>query len=105
MSSINKDTYVLDDNKDSVVTMTSSEKKSLTTEKVTTSNEVHKQTEKVTIIEEVVKGTDEVHKRTEKNTTNEEVGKGTENWMVLKRQWSQSIGRIQICLRVILKYL
>ena len=79
------------------------EKKSLTTERVTISDEVHTCTEKITTIEEVVKGTDEVHKRTEKNTTNEEVDKGTENWMILKRQWSQSIGRIQISLRVSLK--
>ena len=38
------------------------ENKLLTTEKVTTSDDVHKRTEKITTSEEVVRGTDEVHK-------------------------------------------
>ena len=38
------------------------EKKSLTTEKFTSSDEVHKRTEKFTTSEEVVKGNNEVHK-------------------------------------------
>ena len=54
------------------------EKKLLTTEKVKTSDEVHKRTDKITTSEEVEKGTEEVHKRTEKITTREEVDKGTE---------------------------
>ena len=41
-----------------------SEKKLLTTEKVTTGDEVNKGTEKFTTIEEFDKCTDEVHKRT-----------------------------------------
>ena len=47
----------------------------MTTEKVTTNDEVHKRTEKFTKIEEIVKGTNEVHKRTENITTNEDVKK------------------------------
>ena len=42
-----------------------SEKKLLTTEKVTIIDEVHKRTEKITTSKEVVKDADEVHKRTE----------------------------------------
>ena len=75
---VDKNTYVLDDKKDAVVPTPLSEKKLLTTEKVTTSDEVHKLTENITKSEEVVKGTDEVHKSTENITTNEEVDKGTE---------------------------
>ena len=48
----------------------------MTTEKVTTSDEVGKCTEKFTTIEEVIRGTDEVHKRTDNITTNEDVDKG-----------------------------
>ena len=55
-----------------------SEKKLLTTEKVTKSDEVKKCTENITTNEEVVKGTDEVQKCTENITKNEEVDKGTE---------------------------
>ena len=58
--------------------MPMSENKLLTTEKVTTSYEVHKRTEKITTSDEVVKDTDEVQKLTEKITTNDEVEKGTE---------------------------
>ena len=54
------------------------EKKLLTTENITTSDEVQKCTERIKTSEEVVKGTDEVHKLTEKITKNEEVDKGTE---------------------------
>ena len=61
-----------------MVTIPSLEKKLLTTEKVTTSYEVHKLTEKITTSEEVVKGADKVHKNTKSITTNEEVDKGTE---------------------------
>ena len=74
MLSVNKDTNVLDDKKETSF----QDNKLLTTEKVTTSYEVHKCTEKIKANGEVVKGTDEVHKCTEKITTNEEVGKGTE---------------------------
>ena len=78
MSSVDKDSNVLDDNKEAVVTTPLSGKISLTNKKVTTSDEVHKCTENFTTSQEVVKGTDEVHKRTENITTNEDVGKGTE---------------------------
>ena len=56
----------------------------MTTERVTTSYEVHKFTDKITTSEGVVKGTDEVHKHTENITTNEEVEKGTENLIDMK---------------------
>ena len=71
-------TQVLDDKKEAVVTTPLLQNKLLTTERVPTSDEVHKRTEKITTSEEVVKGADEVHKRTEKITTNEDVDKGTE---------------------------
>ena len=54
------------------------EKQLLTTEKVTTIDEVHKRTENITTSEDFIKGTDKFHKRTEKITTNEEVDKDTE---------------------------
>ena len=82
-----------------------SEKKLLKTEKVKTSDEVQKSTEKITTSRGVDKGTGEVHKRTNNITTNEEVDKGYENWNIRKRQWSQSVGRIQIILRASLYYL
>ena len=47
------------------------EKKSLTTEKFTSSDEVHKLAENITTSEKVFKCTDEVHKPTEKITINE----------------------------------
>ena len=78
MSLVDKDTNVLDDKKEAVVTTPLSEKKLLTTENFTTIDEVHKRTEKIKTREEVFKGTDEVHKRTEKIKTNEEVDKVTE---------------------------
>ena len=78
MSSVDKDTNVLDDKKEAVVTTPLSEKKLFTTENVTTSDEVHKRTENIITSEEVVKGTYEVHKCNEKITTNEEVDKVTE---------------------------
>ena len=78
MQSVHKQSNVLDDNKKAVVTTPLSEKKLLTTEKFTTSDEVHKRTEKFTTSDEVVKGTDEVHKRTDNIKTNEDVDKGTE---------------------------
>ena len=84
MSSVDKDTNVLDDKKDAVVTTTFLENKLLTTQKVTTSDEVNKYTDNITTSEEVVKGTDEVHKCTEKITTNKEVDKGTENFEDIK---------------------
>ena len=60
-----------------MVTKPLSENKSLTTEKVITSDEVHKRIDKFTTSDEVVKGFDEVHKRTENITTNEDFDKGT----------------------------
>ena len=54
-----------------------SEKKLLTTEKVTIIDEVHKRTEKITTSKEVVKDADEVHKHTENIKKNEEIDKGT----------------------------
>ena len=68
----------LDDKKEAVVTIPLSEKKLLTTENVTISDEQHKHTEKIAKNEEVIKGTDEIHKIITKITTNKEVGKGTE---------------------------
>ena len=79
MSLVDKGATHLYDKKQAVVTTPFSEKKLLTTEKVTTSDEVHKHTQNITTIEGVVKSTDDDHKRTEKITTNEEVDKGTEN--------------------------
>ena len=84
MSLVDTDSNVLDDNKEAGVTTPLSEKKLLTTEKVTTSDEVHKSIEKITTSEEVVKGTDEVHKRTENITTNEDVNRGTEKLKYMK---------------------
>ena len=75
MLSVDKDTNVLDYKKEAVVTTPLSENKLLTTEKVTTSDDVHKCTENITTSEEVVKGTDEVQKLTESIATNEEVDK------------------------------
>ena len=78
MSSVDKDTNVLDYKTQAVITTPFSEKKVLTTEKVTKSDEVHKRTEKITTSEDIDKGTDEVHKHTKKITTSEEVEKGSE---------------------------
>ena len=61
--SVDKDSDILDNNKESVVPKPLLEKKLWTTEKVTTSDEVHKRTENFTTSEEV-KGTDKVHKLT-----------------------------------------
>ena len=66
MQLVDKDTNVLDDKKEAVVTMPLSEKKLLTTERVTKRDEVQKLTKNITTSEEVVKGTDDIHKRTEK---------------------------------------
>ena len=74
MSSVEKDSNVLDDKKETVVTTLLSEKKSLKTEKVTTSDELHKRIENFTTSEDGVKGFDEVYKRTE-NYKNEDVEK------------------------------
>ena len=68
----------MDDKKEAVISTLFSEKKLSTTEKVTTSYEVHKRTEKITTSEEVIKGTDEFHKHTENITKNEEVDKSSE---------------------------
>ena len=78
MPSFEKYSNVLDDKKDVVVTTPFLDKKLLTTEKVTTSDEVHKRTEKFTTSKEVVNGTDEVQKRNDNITTNEDIDKGTE---------------------------
>ena len=79
---VDKDTNFLDDKKEAVVTKPLSEKKLLTTENVTKSDEVHKRIENITTGEEAVKGSGQVHKRTEKITTNKDVDKGTENWKI-----------------------
>ena len=81
---VDDDTNILDDKKEALVTMELSEKKSLTTGKVTTSDEVHKVTEEITTSEEVVKGAYEVHKPTENITTNEKVDKNTEKLQDMK---------------------
>ena len=78
MLSVDKNSNVLDDKKDAVVTMPLSEKKLLPTETFTTIDEVHKRTEKFTTSQQVVKGNDEVHKRTEYISINEDFDKGTE---------------------------
>ena len=65
MLSVDKDTNVLDDKKEAVFTTPLSEKKLLTTEKVTTSDEVNKRTENITTSKEVVKLNCEFHKHTE----------------------------------------
>ena len=78
MLSVDKDTNILDDKKEALVMTTFTEKKLLTTEKVKTSDKVHKRIEKITKSEEVDKGTDEVHKCTEKIITSEDVNKGSE---------------------------
>ena len=57
MSLVDKDSTVLDDKKKAVVTTPLSEKKLLTTEKVTTNYDVHKRIEKFTTSEKVFKGT------------------------------------------------
>ena len=85
MSSVDKFTNVLDDKKEAVVTMPLTEKKLLTTEKFTTSDEVHRRTEKIATSEEVFKGTDKVHKHTEKIKADEEVNKGTKKLEDMKK--------------------
>ena len=55
MSLVDKDSTVLDDKKEAVVTTPLSENKLLTTEKVTTSDEVHKRTEKFTTMRRLLK--------------------------------------------------
>ena len=74
---VDTDTNVLDDKKGSVVTTPLSEKKVLKTEKVKTSDDVHKRTENITTSEDIDKDTDEVHKRTEKIKLGKEVDKGS----------------------------
>ena len=65
MLQVDKETNVLDDKKQAVVTTPLSEKKLLTTGKVTTSDEAHKHNDNITISEEVVEGTDEGNKLTD----------------------------------------
>ena len=84
MLQVDRDTNVLGDKKEAVVTTPLPEKKLLTTEKVTTIDEEHKRTENITTSEQVVKSTDEVHKRTDNIITNEEVEKGTETLVYMK---------------------
>ena len=81
---VDKDTNVLDDKREAVVKTPLSEKKLLTTEKVSASDEVQKHTEKITTSEDFVNGNDEFQKLTEKITTNEEVEKGTEKLEYMK---------------------
>ena len=64
MLQVDKDTNVLDDKIEAVFMTPLPEKKLLKTEKVTTSDEVHKCTYNITTSEEVVKGTGDVHKYT-----------------------------------------
>ena len=82
MLSVEKVSNALDNKKNAAVTTPLSEKKVLKTEKVTTSDEVHKLTENITTSEDIDKGTGEFHKRTEKITKSEEVEKVTENWRI-----------------------
>ena len=82
MQLVDKESNILYDKKEAVVTTPLSEKKSQTTEKVTTSDQVHKCTKKFTTSEEFVKGTDEFHKRTENIKTKEMLKKVLINWNV-----------------------
>ena len=82
MSSVDKDNIFLDNKKESVVTTPFSEKKLLTTEKVTTSDEVHKHNDNITTSEEVVKGTDVVQKRTDNITKMRRLTKVLKNWRI-----------------------
>ena len=75
---------VLGHNKRVVVTKKFSEKKVLTTEKVTENDEVQKCTENITTIEEIDKYSDEVHKHTENITASEEVYKSYEKLQDMK---------------------
>ena len=61
----------MNNNKEAVVTTPFPEKKLLTNEKVTTSDEVNKHTENITTSEDIDKFSDEVHKRTENITISE----------------------------------
>ena len=49
-----------------------------TTEKVTTSDQVHKRTDKIKTSEDIDKDTDNIHKCTDNITTSEEIDKGSE---------------------------
>ena len=93
MLSVDKDTTFLDDKKEAVVTTPFSEKKLLITEKVTTSDEVHKLTEKIKTSQKVVKGTDEFHKRTLKITTNEQFDNSTETLEDMKEAVVKTRGK------------
>ena len=103
MSLVDKHSNVLDDKKEVVVTTPLSERKLLTTEKVTKSDEVHKRTENFTTSEEVLEGTDEFHKHTENITTNKYVDKGTEKLEDIKQAVVKIRRKIQIIFRVSLK--
>ena len=81
MLSFDKDTKKLDDKKEEVVTTPFTDNKLLTTEKVTTIEEVHKRTKHLDDKKEAVVMTPLSDKKlltTEKVTTSEEVEKGTE---------------------------
>ena len=82
MQLVDKNTNVLDDKKEAVVPTPLLEKKVLTTDKVTTSDDVGKRTDNITTNYDIVKGTDEVHKRNQNITTSEEVDKGSENYSI-----------------------
>ena len=85
MSSVDRDTKHLDGRKEAVVTKPFSEKKVLTTQKVTTSEEFHKHTKILDDKKEAVVMMPLSNKKlltTEKVTTSEEADKGTENWMI-----------------------
>ena len=76
---VDRNMNVLDNKKESVVTTPFLEKKVLTAEKVTTCDEVHKCTQKITTSEDIDKDTDEVHKFTERITTSEDIDKDSED--------------------------
>ena len=75
----------------------------MTTEKVTTSDELQKSTEKITTGEEVVKGNDKVQKRTENITTHEEMKTYWKIGRYERGSGHNSKGRIHISLRVSIK--
>ena len=82
MLSVNKYINVLEDKKEAVVTTPLSKKKLLTTETVTTSDEVHNRTEKFTTSEQAVKGNNEVHKLTDNIIKMRILTKVLKNWKI-----------------------
>ena len=79
------------------------EKQLLTTEKVTTSDEVHKRTDKVTTSEEVLKVLIRFTKVLRILQQMRRLKKVLKNCKIQKMKWLQYVGRIQKSLRVSIK--